>query len=55
MMKTKVKEVLALMMLAILFFIASVVGALLGKKMADKDIQGYLREERCLDEGKSSY
>lgn len=54
-MKTKAKEALALIMLAILFFIASVVGALLGKKMADKDIQRYLREERCLDEGKSNY
>lgn len=50
MMKTRAKEALALIMLAILFFMASVVGALFGKKMADKDIQQFLMEAECLNE-----
>lgn len=53
-MKVRLKEAIALVILAILFFIASVVGAMLGRKMAEKDIQQYLMEAECLNEGRQN-
>ena len=51
-MKTKVKKAIALVVLSILFFLASIMGALLGKKIAEKDIQQFLMEAECLNEEK---
>ena len=53
-MKVRLKEAIALVILAILFFIASIMGALVGKKMADKDIQQFLMEAECSNEGELS-